>query len=68
MAEWIGHFIANWPIWLILPVALLAGILFYGYNFMFSKPGIRYEWPDDKKKRLAREEARRTSKLKLKKG
>jgi len=71
IAEWIGHTLQNWPIWIILTFAIGAAILFYGYTMMFSRTTRRYEWPDDKKKRLAKEEAKRVakqSKLKFKKG
>lgn len=78
MAEWIGHFIANWPIWLVIPIAFLVGIVWLFLNpytgLAFGTSSNKYEWPEDKKKRLARQKARRESlnkvkaSLKLKKG
>ncbi|MDB5162607.1 MAG: hypothetical protein JWO54_346 [Candidatus Saccharibacteria bacterium] len=57
MAELIGHFIANWPMWIALPVILIASFLWvflYGANVSLYKSP-RYEWPEDKKKRLAKQ-------------
>ena len=78
MVEWIGHFIADWPVWLVVPIAFLVAIAWLFFNsyggLAFSASGHKYEWPEDKKKRLAKQKVRREAlnnikaSLKLKRG
>ena len=71
MTDWLGHLIANWPLWLVIPALIIAGFLWffiYALGWPFAIPGRKYEWPEDKKARLAKQEAKRNAKLKLKKG
>lgn len=58
MAEWLGHLMSNFPIWLIIPIGIIIGIAYYGLG------GPRkHEWPEDKKKRLAKIEAKKKAKV-----
>lgn len=76
-AEWVGHNIQNWPVWIVIPaimaIVVVAFFLYIGDVNMFGSK--THEWPEDKKKRLAKEAAKKQSKmnakqskLKLKKG
>ncbi len=64
MAEWIGRVIADWPIWLIIPIVILVVIGWFMWQTASSGwiGNKRYEWPEDKKRRLEK------AKLKAKKG
>lgn len=66
MAEFIGAFIANWPVWIALPlIIVVAGVWMYVYATTGLTPaGSRHEWPEDKKQRLADKElnAKKTEK------
>ncbi len=73
MAEWIGHLIANWPVWLVVIAIFIVTItwivtqaLWYGGLSPFEKK----EWWQDREKRLQIEAKRRSKKLimKAKKG
>lgn len=70
MAEWIGHFIANWPVWLVVPTTFLVAIawlLFNSYGgLLFNATAHKYEWPEDKKKRLAKQKVQREALNKVK--
>lgn len=67
MAEWLGQVIVLFPLWLGIPIIIVLGFAWF-LTFLWQKSP-RYEWPDDKKKRLAREELKRNAKiLKAKKG
>lgn len=73
LAERIGHFISNWPVWAVgVVIVFCAAVWFFAYVIDGGWPNTaRHEWPDDKKKRLAKEAAKREArqaKLKLKKG
>ena len=76
MESWIGHMIANWPVWVVILLIIIGVITWffaYGIDGGWSNTS-RYEWPEDKKKRLAKEKARKQKirdfkkNLKLKKG
>lgn len=76
MAELIGSFIANWPMWIGVPFIIIVGgvwMYFYIATGTTSKSS-RYEWPEEKKIRLANKElkAKKLKKfkanLKLKRG
>jgi len=63
MTDWIGHLIANWPIWIVIPLLIIGGAIWFAVDaYLLAPNGRRHEWPEDKKKRLAKE------KLKTKKG
>lgn len=67
MAEWIGHLIANWPIVLVLPIAIIAGILFtFSTSMVDAFFPTRKEWWQDRQKRIEKELT--TKKAKAKKG
>ena len=68
MTDWIGHLIANWPMWIVIPLLIIGAIAYFLLEIYILAPNRRgYEWPEDKKKRLAKEQAKKV-KLKLKKG
>lgn len=54
MAEWIGHTIANWPGWLIIITLIIVAIIWIIWQLATAPPWgySKYEWPEDKKKRL----------------
>lgn len=77
MTDWLGHLIANWPMWLVIITLVVVGVGWFFMNALEWGPfntARRHEWPEDKKKRLAKEKLRKqkiqdfTKNLKLKKG
>ncbi len=66
LASWLGTVVADWPFWALVIVATLAALvwLFYIYSIdgtLFTRS--RYEWPEDKKKRLAKKAAKNKAKV-----
>lgn len=72
MAEWIGSLIGGLPLWVVIPVVCLVGLVWllfgpYGTdNFfeIFKKK----EWWQDRQKRLEKEADKAKVKMKAKKG
>lgn len=57
MTEWIGHLIASWPSWMMLPTAIIAAILLLvGYMYIHSWPFVKREWWQDREARLKKEQ------------
>jgi hypothetical protein len=52
MAEWLGHLIANWPVWAVLLTLILVGIAWMVYELTTTEgslwPMRRREWWQDK--------------------
>lgn len=65
MAEWIGHLIANWPVWIVIPIAVIVGICLVFYsdvlNVFFPD---KKEWWQDKAKRLEKQAGKKQVKIK----
>jgi hypothetical protein len=58
MAEWIGHFIANWPVWLVVATLLIISIVWivcYVANADAEFPWKKKEWWQDRYRRLEKE-------------
>lgn len=58
MAEWLGSLIANLPPWVAIVVVAL-GVIVWGASDVFALgpwSHEKYEWPEDKKKRLQKAE------------
>lgn len=54
MADWLGHFIANWPLWAVILVVILLLIGWFLYATGIAEglwPFERREWWQDKAKR-----------------
>lgn len=68
MADWLGQLMANWPVWLLIPGLIVAGIVWvfwYIAPLGNSTSSHKYEWPEDRKKHLQKNVK---NNLKLKKG
>jgi fatty acid desaturase len=71
MAEWIGHFIANWPFWAVVAMLLIISTVWVFYFFTSSVtdyPWKKKEWWQDRHERLEKEAKAKRSKPKFKKG
>ena len=70
MAEWIGHLIANWPIWAIIIALIFVSVVWVVYylganaDYLWSKKG----WWQDHSLRLKNESIKGSTKMKAKKG
>ncbi len=62
IAEWIGQFIANWPLWAIVIALIIASLGWFFYYISDVYFPMKHEWPEDKKRRLAKKQ------MKVKKG
>ncbi len=71
MTEWIGHLIANWPLWAVVIVLIIASIVwlfYYSTTAAGEFPWKKKEWWQDRYKRLEKEAEANRAKLKVKKG
>ena len=70
MADWIGHSVANWPIWALVLVIIIVAIvwIFFALAGNGAELPWRREWWEDKEKRLKKEAEKRNAKLKARKG
>jgi len=67
MVDWLGRYLGLLPFWLGVVVIICLGLTWFWMGTL-RLGRQKYEWPEDKKKRLAKEAAKKQSKLKLKKG
>jgi len=70
MAEWIGHFIANWPLWAIIFALIIVSVLWFLYYFTTTTDHLwnKKEWWQDRAKRLEKEAKLNRTKNIVKKG
>lgn len=71
MAEWIGYFIANWPMWAVVITLIIVSIFWFTYYLSshdVNLPWKKKEWWQDKAKKLEKQAEAKQSKLKAKKG
>jgi uncharacterized protein HemY len=66
MTDWLGHLIAGWPIWLVIPILIVVAIVWFLINALEWPYGSsrKYEWPEDKKKRLQKQRSKKIMKVK----
>lgn len=71
MAEWIGHFITNWPIWaviIVLAVVSAVWIIYYFTSGLVELSFGKKEWWQDRRKRHEGQAKTGRVKMKAKKG
>lgn len=69
MLEWIGQFIADWPIVLIFPIAVFVALIAaIPYDFLNNVWPRKKEWWQDREMRLTKELTKEKQKNKAKKG
>lgn len=64
MEAWLGQFVVLFPLWIGIPLIIVLGLTWF-IGFYWQKSP-KYEWPEDKKKRLAKQKARREALNKVK--
>ena len=73
MADWLGRYLGVLPFWLGVVVIICLGLTWF-WMATLKVGREKYEWPEDKKKRLAKEKVRKDKlrnfkhNLKFKKG
>lgn len=66
MSEWIGDFIAGWPLWAVIIVLLAVSVVWITFYLgSLDWPWEKKEWWQDRAKRLEKEEK---AKMKQRKG
>jgi hypothetical protein len=58
MYDWIGHFIANWPVWAVTILIILLCIVWFLYQIIYlgvDFPRQKKEWWQDREARLKKE-------------
>lgn len=73
MTEWVAGLIANWPVWVVLLLAIIAVVIWFIFEAIFYgglSPFEKKEWWQDREKRLALKarQKNRKPKLKVKRG
>jgi len=47
MIDWIGHLIANWPVWALVAFLIVATIVYFVIEIAPSWPAHRTWWQDE---------------------